>query len=63
MRTKVPKCKECSSYYKEKSFGGKNYWHWCYNHQASRNIDSQEIKTSPKWCPNRLGSQENSNVI
>ncbi|MCX7746602.1 MAG: hypothetical protein N2645_06910 [Clostridia bacterium] len=63
MRKKVPKCKGCKYHYTEKSIGGVNNWHWCYfKIQGSRNIDSQEIKTSPKWCPLRLGSSENSIV-
>jgi len=55
----VPKCKECEFHKIYPYSIGTTDRHWCshtkvkYFNYLDRNISSSELKTSPKWCPER----------
>lgn len=59
---RVPHCKECKEYdctpsgqgyawYNDHGWPNIHYYHACK--LLDKNINSKDMKTSPKWCPNR----------
>jgi hypothetical protein len=51
----VLKCKDCEGCHVFKYPSGANYRQCRHEKIGNRCINANEYKTSPKWCPKRIG--------
>lgn len=59
MKNKIPKCKDCEFHNVYPIGIGMKDRHWCGKVKVEvgveKNIPVKDMRTSPKWCPKRIG--------